>query len=177
MWAAVVVVVAAGCRGGWPGGAPVHSDDTSCSPTRLRLAAGPDISPTTGMNPWTIRITNTGARCVLDGYPTIRFADPSGASIPLRVTRSGDQMVTARRARPVTVTHGGSAWVVLNKYRCDLGGRTAVRVLVVRLQGAGRIGAMPIDDAGWSYCGLGDPGSTVHVSPFEPRLAAALRHD
>jgi len=28
----------------------------------------------------------------------------------------------------------------------------------------------------WGYCGPGDPGSTVVVSPFEPTLAATLRH-
>jgi hypothetical protein len=113
---------------------------------------------------------------VLDGYPVVRFIDPGGAFIPLRLAQSGDPMVTTDRAHRVVVPHGGAAWVVLNKYRCDLDNHARVGKIQVRLAGAGRIGALPAADAGWAYCGPGDPGSTVHISPFEPRLRAALRH-
>jgi hypothetical protein len=74
----------------------------------------------------------------------------------------------------VVVARGGSAWIVLNKYRCDLGSQSAVGRIVAGLHGAGAIGAVAPRSAGWAYCGSGDPGATVHVSPFEPRLPGAL---
>jgi hypothetical protein len=172
-----MVALAAGCRGQghWAAYPSAPSAQTTCNAAGLLLSAGPDISARTGQNPDAIRLTNSGSRCVLDGYPVVRLKDAAGARIPFDISRSGDQMVTTHHAHPVVLSHGGSAWILLNKYRCDLGGRTAVREIVVRLSGAGRIGAMRVDDAGWAYCGRGDPGSTVHVSPFEPRLPAALR--
>jgi len=179
-WAAVVIGLATGCRGEWPGGSPVSEPPaagarTTCDAAQLRLSAGPDISPATGQNPEAIRLTNTGPRCVLDGYPAVRFTDPSGSAIRFRLSQSGDQMVTAHGAHRVVVPHGGAAWVVLNKYRCDLGNHARVGEIELGLAGAGRIGTVGPDSAGWAYCGPGDPGSTVHISPFEPRLLAALR--
>ncbi len=168
------------CRGGWPGGSPtstppVSGDRTTCTPSHLRLTVGSDLSPATSQNPEAIRLTNTGPRCVLDGYPVVRFSSGGGAAIPFRVLQAGDQMVTAHRAHAVVVARGGSAWIVLNKYRCDLGSQSAVGWIVVGLLGAGAIGAVAPRSAGWAYCGSGDPGSTVHTSPFEPTLLAAIR--
>ncbi|HSD02949.1 MAG TPA: DUF4232 domain-containing protein [Gaiellales bacterium] len=179
VWAAVMVVLAAGCRGGGlavsAASKPATTTGVTCTPAQLRVSAGPDVSPATGMNPEAVRITNTGPRRLLDGYPAVRFTDPASAAIPFRLSQSGDQMVTAHPARRVVVPHGGAAWVVLDTYRCDLGNRVRVGEIELRLAGEGRIGAIALDIAGWSYCGPGDPGSTVHVSPFEPRLPAALR--
>ena len=84
-------------------------------------------------------------------------------------------MVTALGAHRVVVPQGGAAWVVLNKYRCDLGSHARVGEIELRLAGAGRIGAVGPNSAGWAFCGSGDPGSIVHISPFEPRLLDALR--
>ena len=144
-------------------------------PSHLRLSVGPNHSPATGQNPEAIRLTNAGSRCVLDGYPLIQFADADGVAIPFALSQTGDQMVTGTSGHPMVIERGGSAWIVLNKYRCDLGDRTAVETIEVRLPGAGAVGAVAARDSGWAYCGSGDPGSTVHVSPFEPRLLAALR--
>jgi uncharacterized protein DUF4232 len=178
-WAVVILVLATGCRGGGlaasPASTPTTTTTTTCTPAQLRLAAGFDVSPKTGQNPEAIRLTNTGPRCVLDGYPAVRFTDPGGAAIPFHVSQSGDQMVTAHGAHRVVVPHGSAAWVVLNKYRCDLGDHARVGEIELRLAGAGMIGTVGPDSAGWAYCGPGDPGSTVHVSPFEPRLLGALR--
>jgi len=91
-----------------------------------------------------------------------------GGGLPRRRTRRLGRFDTA-------TTTGVTAWVVLDKYRCDLGNRVRVGEIELRLAGEGRIGAIALEIAGWSYCGPGDPGSTVHVSPFEPRLLAALR--
>ncbi len=179
-WAAVVVVLATGCHEHWNGGSPENptraaSARTTCTPAQLRLSAGPGIAPKTGQNPEAIRLTNTGLSCVLDGYPAVRFTDPADAAIPFRLLQSGDQMVTALGAHRVVVPEGGAAWVVLNKYRCDLGSHARVGEIELRLAGAGRIGAVGPNSAGWAFCGSGDPGSIVHISPFEPRLRDALR--
>ena len=175
-WAAVVVVLAAGCRGHghWAAYPSPPSAHTTCRAADLRLSAGPDLSPKTGQNPDAIRLTNSGSRCVLDGYPGIRLTDAAGAPIPFDLSQSGDQMVTAHHAHPVVLSHGETAWVVLNKYRCDLKSHAAVDRIEVRLAGAAAIGTVK-PAASWSYCGPGDPSSTMHVSPFEPRLLDALR--
>lgn len=175
-WATVVVILAAGCRGHSPFGTTASGDTATCEKTQLQLAAGPDLSPATGQNPDALRITNRGPRCVLAGYPVVRFTSPAGAALPFRLSDSGDSMVTGRHAGRVVVAHGGTAWVVLNKYRCDLGDRARVAGIEVRLAGGGVVGTVP-PRASWGYCGPGDPGSTVHVSPFEPRLLGALRQD
>jgi hypothetical protein len=87
----------------------------------------------------------------------------------------GDQMVTEHSPLPVLIGHDRSAWVVLDKYRCDLAARAAVGHIEFRLGAEGRLGAVAPDSAGWAYCGPGGPGSIVHVSPFEARRLAALR--
>ena len=76
------------------------------------------------------------------------------------------------------VRSGGDAWVVLNHYRCDLGDKLAsTRVRI------GTAGAIPAEMTSITitdpyrqldYCGKGDPGSTLTVSPFEPSLRAAF---
>jgi hypothetical protein len=180
VWAGLVVVLATGChhgRSGWSPkpGAPTDAGRTTCTAAHLRVAPLLDLTPATGLNPEAIRIMNMGPRCVLSGYPIVRFTDRAGAAIAFRVSHTGDQMVTADHPRRVVVPRGGAAWVVLDKYRCDLGNRARVGEIELQLAGAERIGTVEPESAGWAFCGRGDPGSTVHVSPFEPRLLAALR--
>jgi len=148
-----------------------------CAASHLRLADGPEISPATGENPRAIRLTNRRQACTLRGYPTIQLADASGKLLPLHVTDTGDQMVTSTLPAPFRLRSGGHAWIVLNKYRCDLGDRQLVYTL--RLQVPGGVGTATLSSPAshdWSYCGANDPGSTIHVSPFEPTLDRALAH-
>ena len=136
------------------------------------------MSPATGQNPLAFVITNQGAElCTLKGYPAVSLLAANGDVLPFSISHRGDQMFTARRPAAVRVQPGRSAHFMLNKYRCDLGtlrSATALRVgpldarragLRVSLRGPGAIG----------YCGKGDPGSTVTVSPVEPTLAALFQ--
>jgi N-acetylmuramoyl-L-alanine amidase len=143
----------------------------ACDLTRFTLALGPLVSEATGQHTLALRLRNHGAACRFDGYPRLTLLDRRGA-IPFAVTHSGDQMITERPPQRFVVPHGGTAFVVMNQYRCDLGDkRTAV---VVRLPGA----RLRITDKlrRPRYCGRGDPGSTLAVAPFVPTLHAGLRH-
>lgn len=157
------------------GGAPSRTAVPACG-RELTVATGPELSPATGQNPLALRLTNRGPEaCGLKGYPTLTFSDARGA-IPFVIGHRGDQMVTAARPRRVVVSVGRSAFVVANKYRCDLGDRRLARWLRISLPSgesarAFRLPAYPR----LSFCGAGDPGSTVVTSPFEPSLRAALR--
>jgi hypothetical protein len=153
-------------------------ESRSCQRSELAIAPGPDISPPTGQRPLTLRVINRGrSRCRLYGYPTIELRDRAGR-IPFLIRNGGDQVVTSRRPTRVFVAVGRAAFVVLNKYRCDLGEVRTARVL--------RLGLRRVSDRSStslplrhrreiSYCGKGDPGSIVSVSPFAPTLERALR--
>jgi hypothetical protein len=87
-------------------------------------------------------------------------------------------MIARHRPKPLTVRGGGRAYVVINKYRCDLGDRRVARTLQLRLPRAApaRHLVLPIPRGHiLGYCGRADPGSTLAVSPFEPTVRAALR--
>jgi hypothetical protein len=148
-----------------------------CSPSGLALSLGPDVTPATGQHPLAVRFANHAAKaCVLFGYPRMEFRDRAGA-IPFLIRRRGDQMVTPRHPERVLVRPGRAAFVLLNKYRCDRGDVRKARILRLGLPGTlAWQRASLVLPRGWiTYCGRGDPGSTVSVSPFEPTLRAAMR--
>ena len=136
------------------------------------LARGPDVSPGTGDHPLALRLVNRGSgTCRVRGYPNIVLQDRHGR-IPFVITHRGDQMVTSKPPVTITVRPHRAAYVLLNNYRCDLGGRRSATLL--------RIGAStlhltdPYRRPNW--CGKGDRGSILAVSPYEPTLRATLAH-
>lgn len=145
--------------------------------SQLAIANGPLVSPGTGQNPLTLRLTNRAQRpCTLYGYPTIAFTDERG-SIPFPIRHGGDQMINQRRPTRVLVRAGRSAFVLVNKFRCDLGNVRIARKVHLGLPG-GTLPQLSLALPPYpivSYCGKGDPGSTVVTSPFEPSITAALR--
>jgi Protein of unknown function (DUF4232) len=151
----------------------------ACRASDFTIARGFQISPATGQHPLTIRLTNRGSTaCTLFGYPSLRFIDRRG-TIPFAIRHGGDMMVTTRRPTPVVVRPGRSVFVLVNKYRCDLGSLRNSRT--VRLGFPGETSrrlvlAVPRYGPTMDYCGKGDAGSTIATSPFEPTLAAAMRH-
>jgi hypothetical protein len=85
-------------------------------------------------------------------------------------------MLTSRAPKPVTVRRGRAAFALVDKFRCDRGDLRSARRIELGLGGNASNRLMLRIPRGYdlAYCGKGDPGSTVHVSPFEPSVAAAL---
>jgi hypothetical protein len=128
------------------------------------------VSEATGQHTVVLRLANPGGPCLLDGYPQVSLADRSGR-IPFALRYVGDQMITGRRPRPFVVGGRDAAYLAVNKYRCDLG--------PVRTETALQIGPLTVSLAAVprevAWCGHGDPGSVVDVTPFEPSIAATRR--
>lgn len=141
-----------------------------CAAAQLRVALGPAVSARTGERPLTLRVVERrGPACVLRGYPRVRVADTRGA-LPFRILHGGGQTVTTAAPRPIVLAPGSAAFVVLSHYRCDAGVERSGVLLVVGSRLLSLPRARRID-----WCGRGDPGSTLHVSPYESTLLAALR--
>lgn len=157
----------------------------SCRLTQFAVSLGPYVSEATGQHTLALRLANRGSRtCVLDGYPRVTLYDTAG-TIPFVIRDGGDQMIPSRRPRPLYVRPGGHAFVVMNKYRCDRGMVPGTRgTLRIELSSSTRAGSASItfEDPHTiprpymipDYCGRGDPGSTLTVSPFVGTVRAAL---
>ena len=150
----------------------------ACHASNLRIAPDARISAATGQNPVSFRLTNRSATpCVLNGYPRVVFLDDHGTRVPFVINYSGGQMVSSEAPRPVRVLPGRSAFFVLDKYRCDTGSKRAATAVSLRLPGdpTGEplLVATP-DNRSVAFCGRGDPGSRISVSPFAPKLQDAM---
>ena len=147
-----------------------------CRVSQLTIANGFQISPYTGQNPLTLRLTNRAQRsCILYGYPTIAFTDARG-SIPFPIKLGGDQMINRRPPTRVVVRAGRSAFVLVNKFRCDLGAVRVARTLLLGLPGhkSPQLSLTLPAYPRITYCGKGNPQSTVMTSAFVPSIRAAL---
>jgi len=126
-------------------------------------------------------LTNRGRRaCSVRGYPHVALYARDGMALRFRYADGGGTYVTARKPVTIVLPHRASAYILVAKYRCDLGimrdaasiritlptARSAILSYRVRL---GISGA-----AGLSYCkgGRHDPGQLITVSPVEPTFAA-----
>jgi hypothetical protein len=200
IWHVLAVIMAgcalAGCAtatGGTGTGKPVGkhmaapsaggSRAARCRPGMLILAYGPRLSPMTGEHGVFYKLVNHGhLACALTGYPHIRlYAD--GNALPFRYIFGGGPYVTGKPPAAVIVQPGGAAWILVAKYRCDLGALRDATTISLTVPGMARgtlTGPVPHDGGGvsaLSSCrgGAGDPGQTVAVSPVEPGPGAASR--
>ena len=182
--AAAVPLMIAGCSGGT--GAAQHARAAirigRCPGRALVLHPGTYVSPMTGEHAAMYALTNRGlATCTLKGYPQVVLTDATGAVLPFRYAKGGGAYVTSAGPVTVVLAHGASAYVLVAKYRCDLGienNATTIRLTLPTTHGAafawreavGILGSM-----GLSYCrgGRHDPGQLVAVSPVEPTQQAA----
>jgi len=160
---------------GAAGSAPL----AACRMSQFALALGPEISEATGQHTVALRLVNRGATsCVVNGYPKVTSYDRAGG-IPFAIRHGGDQMITSNGPARVVVRPDRAAFILLNHYRCDLGGLRSATKVRVGLLGARRAATLSIKITDpyrrLDYCGKGDPGSTLTVSPFEPTIRAALR--
>src|SRR5438034_10598459 len=98
---------------------PVHFA-SRCTSSQLTLGWGGRISEPTGQHTLSLTLTNSShAGCHLFGYPGVSFVDPGGRVLPLRYVWGGDQVVTSSKPVMVDLPAGGTAYVLVNKYRCD----------------------------------------------------------
>jgi hypothetical protein len=112
--------------------------------------------------------------CTLDGYPRVALADAHGQALNFRYSHQGDLVVAAHPPHVVHVGGSGSAYFLLNKYRCDLRDTGIARWLRVSLPGVRgplvlRLPHYPLLD----YCPVKGPSTTIAVSPIVANLAQA----
>ncbi len=146
---------------------------TRCQSSQLRLGVGPPVSEETGEHSLLLILTNAGSdACYLYGYPGVTLYDAQNALLPLSYERSGYQSAGPAPQR-VDLAPGSTAFVMISKYRCDLGDKTTAETL--RLIPPDDTTSMSVSIEGLrdlSYCGPGDPGSTLDTSPVEPTASA-----
>ena len=163
----------------------------AASPAAVAACRIPDLSIANagkvvgmGLSGRVLRLTNVGTRsCTLARWPRFELVDEHGA-LPyvtrynhgcVWFCRSQDKQV--RQSGVVVVNPGRSVYLGFDQYRCDLGTqRYAVSARVVVSPTASlaailiRIPRYPV----FGYCGKGDPGSILSISPFEPTYRAAF---
>jgi hypothetical protein len=122
-------------------------------------------------------LTNRGAvACALSGYPRAVLYDAEGVALPFHYARGGGAYVTSRKPVTVVLARGASAYVLVAKYRCDLGvarNATTIRLTLPAAHRAAFAGREAVGTGGaadLSYCrgGQHDPGQVIAVSPVEP---------
>ena len=176
--AAVLVSLAAGGCGS-PGG--THARVMQCPARALVLRPGTPVAPMTGEHAVMYALANRGpVTCTVHGYPQAVLYDANGDVLPFRYATGGGAYVTSGKPVTVVLTRGASAYVLVAKYRCDLGiagNATAIRLTLPAAHGvfAQREAVGISGAAGLSYCrgGQHDPGQLVTVSPVEPTAQAA----
>jgi hypothetical protein len=99
--------------------------------------------------------------------------DARGATLPFKYRRRGDQMLTDARPTRVAVPAGGIAYVAINKTVCVLFSRglaTGIRLTPPGDEQAlsVKVGRYPL----LAYCGQGDPGNIIDLTPVEPTASA-----
>lgn len=152
-----------------------------CRAPQLALTNGPGVSSGTGQNLLDVRLSNRSrVPCVFNGYPVVSFSDRRG-TIPFVIWdgggHGGDQQVTLTAPRRLLIRPGRSAYVLLNKYRCDLGSlRVATKMrLALPASPAKPVGSLTLQTAGYSYCKHVATSNIVSVSPFVPSVVAGQR--
>ena len=143
-----------------------------------QLAIGPQggrFSEPTGQYSVAFIITNISTSgCYLSGYAQVAFVDSAGHMLPFLYQTTGDQVVTSAPPEHVDLAPQGRAYVTLNKYRCDT--TDLMQSSDLRFTAPGVTSSSDVAISGMDYCGPGDPGSIVHVSPVEPDFMATLSH-
>lgn len=154
---------------------PVVHYASRCAVSQLTLAWGGRTSEATGQHTLPLVLTNTSRTgCHLFGYPGISLIDANGRILPLQYVWGGDQMVTSSPPVLVEIAPAASAYIVTNKYRCDTSDyMQAVTARVIPPDDTASLQVSIVNNVAMDYCGQGDPGSILHISPVEPSFQAA----
>jgi hypothetical protein len=150
---------------------------TPCQARALTLGYGPQMSPATGEHGDTYLLTNRGpSACTFAGYPGITLYAPDGAQLPFHYSHGHSQYVTSAPPGTVFLAPGASAYILVAKYRCDLGDDQVASTIRITLPGpqpgtvTGRAVSNAAGVSALAYCrgGPNDPGQLIAVSPIEP---------
>ena len=147
----------------------------ACAAGGLVLKLGVRVVPKTMQLPLLLELVNRGeGACTLAGYPRVQLRSSSGALYGFSYRDRGDAEVTGTRPGVVTLRPGGGAWVLLNKTAClgNVDGRLAREVWLMAPGTKGFLRLRLANVVFFDYCGPGDPGHTIDVSPLEPTAAA-----
>jgi Protein of unknown function (DUF4232) len=147
---------------------------TSCQPAQLRLSAGPRVSEESEQNTVLLVLRNVSeTSCELRGYPRIELLDAAGAKLAFQYLRHGDQMLTNSRPGPVRLRAGATAYSAINKNTCELGQTQLATRIVVTTPGSSRPLTLRLPRyPELGYCGPGQPGHVIDITPVEPTAAA-----
>lgn len=153
-----------------------------CQTSALALRFGPELVPMTGEHGAYVALVNRGrTACALDGYPGVVLYGTAGEILPFRYVHGASGYVTRAAPRPVLLPPGASAYVLVAKYRCDIGISRDAATMRLTLPGSARpamwigISPRPPGVLVLSYCegGPGNPGQIVDISPIEPAPSEA----
>jgi hypothetical protein len=167
-------VAAAGSTRGGPSTA-----QADCDGTALSLEVADAEGGGTGQSAVLITVRNSGPTvCSLRGYPRLAGLNADGKELPFKIHYGGSQSVTNHQPEAVMIRPGGSAFVSFGKYRCDIGDKAQVQEVKVILPNAAAPTALDLTTLSHrlAYCGPGDPGSELAVSPVEPTEAKTRSH-
>ena len=151
----------------------------ACDGTALSLEVVDAEGYGTGQTAVLMTLRNSGpTACTLKGYPRLTALDDAGAVLPFTIHNGGSQSVTNQQPETVMIRPGDSAFVTLGKYRCDVGEKALVQEVKVILPHAATPIVLDLTTLGHrlAYCGPGDPGSELAVSPVEPTEAKTRNH-
>lgn len=147
-----------------------------CRTDELRVSFGETIQPASGYSPIVVAFTNRSTKtCSIQGYLTVSLYDSAGATLPFTFGHRETQEITGAAPHLVLVAPGAAAFGALDKYRCDI--HTDGEVTTARLTPPNGGGALVLDlhrGPVWGYCGMGDPGSFVALTPIESTWRALL---
>lgn len=111
------------------------------------------------------------SNCWVRGYPVVRLDDATGP-IPFHYVDGHTQYVTSRPPEAVVLSPHDAGWVLIAKYRCDVGSmRRAIRVTLTLSQPKVALTlALPhhygIQSLDYCVGGANDLGQTVATSPI-----------
>jgi hypothetical protein len=145
-----------------------------CLSSQLRLSVGQQVPERTQQNALLLRLKNVSrAGCALRGYPGVALSGSNG--VPLRFTyrRGGDQMLTSAPPTRVWLRPGAAAYLGINKQTCIARQTVLARRIRVIPPGDRRpVAAVLSGYPELGYCGPGDPGHVIDVSPVEATMQA-----
>jgi hypothetical protein len=127
----------------------------------------------TGQHTVPLAVTRTGGQpCTLDGYPRVVLLNSQRQRLAFSYNHH-DQVVTTHPPHPVQVAGHGSAFFMIDKYRCDIRAQSAARWVRVKLPGVSGWLVTQLRNYIIDFCPAEPPSGTVSVSPLVGKLIQA----